>query len=599
MDLFPKVFRTEGDFAEFDSSRIIESIIKETGMSEANANKITELVARRIISSGIQFLSGPHIREIVCSILSEQHFENERKLYTRIGIPLMDYEKILETGFDRHPEKIINPEKIHNWAANRISEEYAHLKILTSEESAAHLSGDLHIHKLRYFDLRPLTQMWDPRIILDHGLPPIKNFIPCCKLKPASNLKEAINHLVKWLALTQNEFCGNQGFNYLTMFLSPYAKGVNDSDLILAMTNLIYELNHLSVMTGSTISSSSVLTCPTVLEPSLKAPVLSKTRDHYEEYYEECLKLFNALTIAFKEGDDNKNPFKSPKHEIVLNNIWLDKFNDAYLNVWDEIDTMKTPILINSNINSLNDKNRESLSSINFINSGILQEICINLPRFAYVSKDEANFLEIVDTNMKISSQILLKKYEIIKKRLELKHLPLCSGIINNKKLYNLEDQHLSISFIGLNEAVKFLTDFELHEHSDAFNFGKKILSEMNKICLESSKKNNMSYVLSENISKKAPFRFAKLDLKHFPKIAIPQSSGDTFYYTNSAHFKKDAEIDVIEKVKKQEEYQIFIQNGAIEYISLNELKRSNLTLVDFIKKIFIPSKLASLKFNS
>ena len=138
-----------------------------------------------------------------------------------------------------------------------------------------------------------------------------------------------------------------------------------------------------------------------------------------------------------------------------------------------------------------------------------------------------------------------------------------------------------------------------LHEHSDAFNFGKKILSEMNKICLESSKKNNMSYVLSENISKKAPFRFAKLDLKHFPKIAIPQSSGDTFYYTNSAHFKKDAEIDVIEKVKKQEEYQIFIQNGAIEYISLNELKRSNLTLVDFIKKIFIPSKLASLKFNS
>ena len=122
MDLFPKVFRTEGDLAEFDSSRIIESIIKETGMSEANANKITELVARRIISSGIQFLSGPHIREIVCSILSEQHFENERKLYTRIGIPLMDYEKILERGFDGHPKKIINPEKIHNRAANRISE---------------------------------------------------------------------------------------------------------------------------------------------------------------------------------------------------------------------------------------------------------------------------------------------------------------------------------------------------------------------------------------------------------------------------------------------------------------------------------------------
>ena len=107
MNLFPKVFRTEGDLAEFDSSKILESIIKETGMSESDANNITELVVRRIISSGIKFLSGPHIREIVCSILSEQHFENERKLYTRIGMPLMDYEKILENGLINHLDRTI------------------------------------------------------------------------------------------------------------------------------------------------------------------------------------------------------------------------------------------------------------------------------------------------------------------------------------------------------------------------------------------------------------------------------------------------------------------------------------------------------------
>ncbi|MFW9879704.1 MAG: anaerobic ribonucleoside-triphosphate reductase [Candidatus Thorarchaeota archaeon] len=591
MDLFPKVFRTEGDLAEFESSRIFNSIIEETGMSEIDANKITKLVVRRIISSGIKFLSGPHIREIVCSILSEQHFEEERKLYTRIGIPLMDYEKILEKGFNGHPEKIVNPEKIHNWAANRISEEYAHLKILTSEESAAHLSGDLHIHKLRYFDLRPLTQIWDPRIIFENGLPPMNNFIPCCKLIPASNLKEAINHLVKWLTLTQNEFCGNQGYNYLTMFLSPYVKGINDSDLRLAMTNLIYELNHLSVMTGSTISSSSILACPSIVEPFLKVPIMSETKEYYEEYQEECLRLFNALTLAFIKGDDNNNSFKSPKHEVILSDIWLDKFNDAYLNVWEEIDTMKTPILINSNFNSLNSNEIESISS------GTLQEVCINLPRFAYISKDETDYLEIVESKMRISFQILSKKHNIIKNRLKSKHIPLCSSKINNKQLYDLDNQQLSISFIGLNEAVKFLTNYELHENSDAFNFGKKILSEMHKICLKFSKENNLSYILSENISKKAPFRFAKLDLKHFPKIAIPQSSGDTFYYTNSIHFKDDAEIDVIDKVKKQEEYQFFIQNGATTYISLNDLKRTNLTLLEFIKKIFIPSKLASLKF--
>ncbi|MHA2393282.1 MAG: anaerobic ribonucleoside-triphosphate reductase [Promethearchaeota archaeon] len=600
MDLFPKVFRTEGDLVVFDSSRILESILKETGMSEENAEKITELVVRRIISSGIKFLSGPHIREIVCSILSEQHFENERKLYTRIGMPLMDYEKILENGLGRPPKRIINPEKIHNWAANRISEEYAHLRILSSEESKAHLYGNIHIHKLRYFDLRPFTQFWDPRIVLEEGLPPITNFISCCKLKPAKTLTQAIHHLVKWVAFTQNEFCGTQGFNKLTLFLAPYAKDLNQSELNQRIRNMLYELNHLTAMTGRTISSSSLCTSPTVPTQFLKVSTKGmngKEEGYYGDYQDECLKLFNAFTNIFKEGDENKDPFNSPKREILLSKSLLDKFGDAYQNVWEEIYSMKTSILINSKVDVLNQEAIDSNSSGNYLNSGILQEICMNLPRFAYTSKDIDNFFEIIRDSMNISNQILVKKNNIIKERLKSNHLPLCSGLINNKPLFNLDDQYLSISFIGLNEATKFLTDYELHEHSNSFNFGKKVLAEMNKMCLELSRKYNLHFKLSENISKKASNRFARLDLKHFPKIAIPQSNRDTYYYTNSIHFKKDAEIDLIKRIKKQEEYQSFIQIGAIEYVSLDDLKSNDLNLIDFINNIFIPSNLASLKF--
>jgi len=46
MDLLPKVFRTEGDLAEFNSSRIYDSIINETKLSEKDAKRITELVVR-------------------------------------------------------------------------------------------------------------------------------------------------------------------------------------------------------------------------------------------------------------------------------------------------------------------------------------------------------------------------------------------------------------------------------------------------------------------------------------------------------------------------------------------------------------------------
>jgi ribonucleoside-triphosphate reductase len=600
MDLLPKVSRTEGDLAEFDSSRILDSIIKETGMSEPNAKRITEIVVRRIISSGIKFLSGPHIREIVCSILSEQHFENERKLYTRIGIPLMDYEEILKQGLIEHPKRIINPEKIHNWAANRISEEYAHLRILTNEESKAHLYGDIHIHKLRYFDLRPLTQIWDPRIILEHGLPPTTNFISCCRLKPARNLKEAIHHLVQWLALTQNEFCGNQGFHCLSAFLSPYAKGMNNSDLRRSMKNLIYELNLLSVMTGRTISSTSIHSCPNIFEPILEASVVGnqgKAIEKYGNYQEECLSLFNGLVNAFKDGDDFKRPFTSPYHEIILNTTWLEDFNNAYQNVWDEINSKKTSILIKSDLSSLKEKYSKNRNITDFINTGVLQEICLNLPRVAYTTKDDTKFFELLNEQLTVAYQIFKKKYKIIENRLKSNHLPLCAGKINDKLLYSLENQIFSLSFIGLNEAAKFLTDYELHEHIDALNFGLKILQDINDICGKFYEESNLIILLSENITKKATYRFARLDIKHFPKIAIPQFKGDDPYYTNSFHFRADIEIDPLERVKKQEKLQYYIQNGAIEYISLRDLKRSNLDLGVFINEVFIPSKLERLKF--
>jgi ribonucleoside-triphosphate reductase len=535
----------------------------------------------------------------VFSILSEQHFEEERKLYTRIGMPLMDYEEILEKGIANHQTPIVNPEKIHHRAANRISEEYALLRILNSTESHAHLFGDIHIHKLRFFDLRPMSQIWDARVILEQGLPPLNNYIPCCNLKPAKNLREASHQLVKWLILTQNEFCGAQGLKFLTTFLAPYAKGIDKYELVEIMRNFVYEINHLSIVSSRSITPCSLYVHPTIPESFLKTPAIGlngKIKGYYEDYIEECTNLFNALTEVFIEGDDNKHPFKTPKHEVILNNEWIDGYNEIHSKVWDEISIMKTPILINSNINFLSKKNEELASSNKYIYGGVLQEICINLPRFSYTSQDEDKFLEIMDSSMNLASQILLKKYETIQRRLNSNFLPLCNSRINSETIYNLKDQLLSISFVGLNEAVKKLTDFELHEHLDAFNLGKKILAEMNRLCIEISQEKNIVHVLSENVSRKAPYRFAKSDLKHFPKKAIPHSNGELSYYTNSAHFRENAEIDLYERIKKQEAYHYYIQNGAIEYLNFEDLKRMELDTEDLIKKIFLSSKLVKMK---
>jgi len=597
--LLPQVFRTEGDVVLFDPVKIEQSLIKETGLDKKSADLITELVVRRIISSGIKFLSGPHIREIVCSILSEEHFEEERKIYTRIGMPLMDYEAILENGVDENANQDMNPESIHHWAANRISDEYALLRILDSEEAHAHLFGDIHVHMLRYFDLRPFCQEWDPRMILEHGLPPVDSWAHCSKSGPAGSLRVAVTHLAKWLGIIQGEFSGGQGYDYITTFLAPYAQGVSKREIEQSMQCLIFETNQIFAARGGQVPFTSISCTPTVPDGLLKIQAVGphgKKNGVYGDYKEECLQLFDALTDVYIQGDHNGKLFAFPKHEIKIKEEWLEEFEPSYLKVMEEAVKMGTPYFLNmcpewmpDEIHSqccrkflsgdqileqciLDPEERKKTNLWeNYVTIGSLQSVSLNLPRYAYLSRDESSYFKILDEKMELSARILRKKWGIMEKRLETGHLPLCSGKIKGKPIFNINDQNLSIGFTGLNEAVKSITGYELHEDKTSYELGKKILSYMVAKCNTMTERDRKYYSLWEQPAESTSGRLARLDLKHFPKKAIPQSSGNSAYYTNSDHLRYDASIPLSERIKKQGDFHPIVNGGVITHIWLGE----------------------------
>jgi len=574
MKLLPKVFRTEGDMVEFDPSKILNSIIAETGVSEEKAKEITELVVRRIISSGMQFLSGPHIREIVCSILSENHYEKERKLYTRIGMPLMDYEEILEHGLKKENGQMLNPEKIHHWAANQLAEEYTLLRILNDEESKAHLYGDIYIHQLKYFDLRPYNQIWDPRLILKNGLPPITNSINYYKSGPPKDLQEAIFQLANWFGIIQGEFCGSQVYDFLTIFLSPFAKNLDDNALKSAIRTYIHQINHISMILGKGYLKSSIYCSPVIIEPLRNLPAIGpegKVMGIYGDYEDECLNIFNAFTEAFSLGDYSGKHNKWPLHAIYFKKEWLDSFREQYINIFKSISSNYYPILVNTSTEVYNLK-LGLIKANEYFNHGILQKLSINLPRIAYLAKNENTFNELLYEKLNVCFNILDKKSEIIKKRLKTKHLPFCSSLVNNHPLYNFDLQELCIGFVGLNEAVKIISNSEMHESIDALNLGKNIVLEMKNLCLQQSHKTGYVYSLIEDSSNTATLRFKKLDLKHFPKISNIEGLNQTIY-CNSTHFREDSGLTIQELLKKQSEFHILIKKGALERFNVNNRK--------------------------
>lgn len=82
---------------KFDPDRIYVSLLKETNLSEQDAEKITLDVFRFITSSNLKILTAPLIRELVSYTLSKFGFEIARLQNTRIGFPYNDLEaKIAE-----------------------------------------------------------------------------------------------------------------------------------------------------------------------------------------------------------------------------------------------------------------------------------------------------------------------------------------------------------------------------------------------------------------------------------------------------------------------------------------------------------------------
>lgn len=78
---------------KFDPNRIYVSLLKETDLSESDAEKITLDVFRFITSSNLKILTAPLIRELVSYTLSKFGFEIARLKNTRIGFPFKDLEE--------------------------------------------------------------------------------------------------------------------------------------------------------------------------------------------------------------------------------------------------------------------------------------------------------------------------------------------------------------------------------------------------------------------------------------------------------------------------------------------------------------------------
>ncbi len=456
-------------------------------------------------------------------------------------------------------------------------------EIYDDEIANAHRNGDIHLH-----DLSMLTGYcagWSLKQLIKEGLGGVPGKITSA---PASHLATLCNQMVNFLGIMQNEWAGAQAFSSFDTYLAPFVKkdNLNYDQVKKCIESFVYGVNTPS--RWGTQAPFSNITLDWVVPADLAEQNCIIGGKEVDFKYKDCKKEMDMINKAFIEimieGDANGRGFQYPipTYSITADFDWSETENNKLL--FEMTSKYGTPYFSNyvnsdmepSDVRSMCCRLRLDLRELRkksggFFGSGestgSVGVVTINLPRIAYLAKDEGDFFARLNRMMDISARSLKIKRTVITKLLN-------EGLYPYTKRYlGTFDNHFStIGMIGMNEVGlnanwlrKDLTNAETQE------FAKKVLNHMRERLSDYQEEYGDLYNLEATPAESTTFRLAKHDRKHYPDIITAAKDGDTPYYTNSSHLPVGYTEDIFTALDVQDELQTLYTSGTVFHAFLGE----------------------------
>jgi anaerobic ribonucleoside-triphosphate reductase len=578
---------------EFDASKIVNSLIKEASMTETAAFTVTEEVTRKLFSLGEETVTAPMIREMVCTILLKHGYTKERNAYTRIGLPINDVTRLIEQGSRDNANLVHNPETMHKFAGDAVMKEYA-LSILPPDVVQAHVKGFIHLHDLDYFAVRPNCLMHDLSWFFKNGLKVDGTGNHTSVAAPPKHAMVAALHAAKILASSQTNMAGGQSFDNFNIFMAPYMQGMTYKEIRQVAQAFVYEMNMQYVARGGQVvfSNINLETCIPRYLADEPAYVNGQHAGSYGDYWDEMFAFTNALLDVFIEGDASGKPHLFPNTILKVrpSSFIHTEERELVYKVHEVFAKYGTPYILNmfpewqhDAVNAMGCRTRLSgdwADSMGYNNprdatmrTGNLQYITLNLPRLAIMAeRNHTAFYDWLHDYLDITKKALICKHEIVERRLKNNNvLPFLSQTDKDgKPYYRFEDLTHTVGFVGLNECCKILFNQELHDPQ----LGKKgyyLIFELHKWATELTEETGWRWTVTQSPAETTAGRFAALDLRDYPKMAVVNGLGRAPYYTNSSHVRVNADISLFERAKIEGEYHKLCNGGHITHLFMGE----------------------------
>ena len=473
-------------------------------------------------------------------------------------------------------------------------------EVYDDEIANAHRNADIHIH-----DLSMLTGYcagWSLKQLIQEGLGGVPGKITS---SPAKHLATLCNQMVNFLGIMQNEWAGAQAFSSFDTYLAPFVK-VDNLDyrtVKKCIESFIYGVNTPSRW-GTQAPFSNITLDWTVPDDlaELNAIVGGKEMDFK---YKDCKKEMDMINRAFIEtmieGDANGRGFQYPipTYSITRDFDWSETENNKLL--FEMTAKYGTPYFSNyinsdmepSDVRSMCCRLRLDLRELRkksggFFGSGestgSVGVVTINMPRIAYLAKDEDDFYKRLDKLMDISARSLSIKRKVITNLLD-------AGLYPYTKRYlgTFTNHFSTIGLVGMNEAALNANWLRCNLTDDrAQQFAKDVLNHMRNRLSDYQEMYGDLYNLEATPAESTSYRLAKHDLKHYPEIitASDEKKGEAPYYTNSSHLPVGYTDDIFEALDKQDELHTLYTSGTVFHAYLGEKLPDWKSAASLVKKI-------------
>ena len=601
-----QVVKRDGENAEFSLNKITEAIKKAFKATKKDYNnEILELLSLRVTADFQDkmkegMISVEEIQDNVEHVLEQTGYTDVAKAYILYRKQREKIRNMNSTILD-YKDVVNSYVKVEDWRVKEnstvtysvgglilsnsgaVTANYWLSEIYDHEIAEAHRNADIHLH-----DLSMLTGYcagWSLKQLLLEGLGGITGKITS---SPAKHLSVLCNQMVNFLGIMQNEWAGAQAFSSFDTYLAPFVKADNLSypEVKKCIESFIYGVNTPSRW-GTQAPFSNITLDWTVPDDMAEMNAIVGGRET-DFKYKDCRKEMDMINKAFietmVEGDANGRGFQYPipTYSITNDFDWSDTENNRLL--FEMTSKYGTPYFSNyinsdmqpSDVRSMCCRLRLDLSELRkktggFFgageSTGSVGVVTINMPRIAYLAKDEADFYGKLDHMMDICARSLKTKREVITKLLN-------QGLYPYTKRYlgTFENHFSTIGLLGMNEAglnAKWVRKDMTHRECQEFT--RDVLNHMRERLSDYQEMYGDLYNLEATPAESTSYRLAKHDKARYPEIITAGAEGETPYYTNSSHLPVNYTADVFDALDIQDELQTLYTSGTVFHAFLGE----------------------------